>query len=181
MVLYFIVTHTACYYCQLLFLMHMHCLLISPLSISIPTEFSYLALLLQGHTRPNCERHLHILVRHIGLETVRHRLLHGPSTAADCLSVRGALRRICVDYHLLGPRAADGDGDSTYRSRTDTLTPLAYCYCVCMVLIVLQIHIHIATHTHIPSVCNTTNSQRREEHGASRRDLQTGIWIFWRK
>lgn len=57
---------------------------------------------LQGHTRPNCERHRHPLVRHIGIETIRHGILHGPSTAADCLSVCGALWRICVDYHLLG-------------------------------------------------------------------------------
>lgn len=102
-------------------LMHMHCLLILPYVGSL--RFACFALLissllqffiypmhtlskslcaLQGHTRPNCERHRHPLVRHIGIETIRHGILHGPSTAADCLSVCGALWRICVDYHLLG-------------------------------------------------------------------------------
>lgn len=103
-------------------LMHMHCLLILPyvrfaslallfssLLYSLPQFFIYpmhtlskSLCALQGHTRPNCERHRHPLVRHIGIETIRHGILHGPSTAADCLSVCGALWRICVDYHLLG-------------------------------------------------------------------------------
>lgn len=99
-------------------LMHMHCLLILPslallfssrLISILPQFFIYpmhtlskSLCALQGHTRPNCERHRHPLVRHIGIETIRHGILHGPSTAADCLSVCGALWRICVDYHLLG-------------------------------------------------------------------------------
>lgn len=109
-------------------LMHMHCLLILPpmflfaflsiFQLLLPCPLTHPLTLtdslthsltlskslcaLQGHTRPNCERHRHILVRHIGLETIRHGILHGPSTAADCLSVCDALWRICVDYHLLG-------------------------------------------------------------------------------
>lgn len=102
-------------------LMHMHCLLILPYVGSLALLFSSRLIFilpqffiypmhtlskslcaLQGHTRPNCERHRHPLVRHIGIETIRHGILHGPSTAADCLSVCGALWRICVDYHLLG-------------------------------------------------------------------------------
>lgn len=84
-------------------------LLFSSLLYSLPQFFIYpmhtlskSLCALQGHTRPNCERHRHPLVRHIGIETIRHGILHGPSTAADCLSVCGALWRICVDYHLLG-------------------------------------------------------------------------------
>jgi len=112
----------------------------------------------QGYTRPNCERHRYTLVRHIGIETIRHGILHGPSTAADCLSMCGALWRICVDYHLLGvcPEATTVATVSVSGYGSVSLCPCVFLslslspcvlqYC-CMILIVLHRHIYTPTYT----------------------------------